>query len=464
MSDNQKVIFSILGAVVGHLLLFLLLGLLFAVSSLLAPQTGEAAAPAPAPQELTIMLADLMEQVELTPKDLTQRYMRTDADQESLAKPENAPFHSDRNTLATSQRPPDPASDLDAPTVVGRTDLPFIEIRDREFVDGEFLDQSVASAPSPAAAAPMSAPAAAQPSLTLNEAAASKPTPIRDPSEQETEQKLETDADPSDRPKEAPKTTPTTPAEADTPPDKTAEKETQPDAPTITDTPTMALRQESVETPFAADPVAMARPTTEPDRDAEAKKKTDEFDEAAAPETPLAASAMPVAKPFLPSPPLPPVEQPTPPSPTKANSAAASPDIPPNPKPPSDSPAFTPETRARSMQGNVDNIGNTPSFNVEASALGKYKKLVTQAVERQWHRYRQQNGAFVTYGTLKVKFRVDREGTPRGLKIVKNEANAVMADFTLRAVLDADIPPMPADVASMLGGSGLEITYDVIVY
>jgi len=116
------------------------------------------------------------------------------------------------------------------------------------------------------------------------------------------------------------------------------------------------------------------------------------------------------------------------------------------------------------MQGNVDNIGNTPSFNVEASALGKYKKLVTQAVERQWHRYRQQNGAFVTYGTLKVKFRVDREGTPRGLKIVKNEANAVMADFTLRAVLDADIPPMPADVASMLGGSGLEITYDVIVY
>ena len=464
MSDSQKVIFSILGAVVGHLLLFLLLGLLFAVSSLIAPQTGEAAAPVPPPpQEMTIMLADLMEQVELTPKELTQRYMRTDADQESATKPENAPFHSDRNTLATSQIAPDPRSDLDAPSVAGRDDLPFIEIRDREFVDGEFLDQSAASAPAPAAAAAMAAPSA-QPTLTLNEATASKPTPIRDPSEQQTEQKLETEASPSDRPREAPKATPVQPAEADTPPDKSAEKETQPEALTITDTPTMALRQESVETPFAADPVAVARPTEEPDREAEAKKKTETFDEAASPETPLAASAMPVAKPFLPSPPLPPVATPTPPSPTQANQAAASPDIPPSPKPPSDSPAFTPETRARSMQGNVDNIGNTPSFNVEASVLGKYKKLVTQAVERQWHRYRQQHAEFVTYGTLKVKFRVDKEGTPRSLKIVKNEANAVMADFTLRAVLDADIPAMPADVASMLGSSGLEITYDVIVY
>lgn len=481
MTERQKVLFAIVGAVVGHLLLFLLLALLFAVSSFMGPQSSRAAVPAePPPQEVTILLSDLMERLEpvqLTPKELTQQYMRTDPDQESAVKPENAPFHSDRNTLATSQRPPDPSSDLDAPSVEGRTDLPFLEIRDREFVDGEFLDRSAASAPGQpgaaasqaAAAAPAPAtPANSQPALTLTELmAADRPTPIRDPSEQPTEESLKNEADPADRPKDAPQARPERPAEADTPPERAADQPTQPRALTLTDRSVMAEREESVETPFAAEPVAMARPTETPDREAEAREKTETEGEAAAPETPMPASALPVARPFLPSPAPPAPQTPaTPPTPAQAAATPGAPgaDIPPSPKPPSDAPAFTPETRARSMNGNVDNVGNTPSFNVEASALGRYKKQVTQAVERQWHRYREKNGQFVTYGTLKVKFRVDKDGTPRGLKIVKNEANSVMADFTLRAVLDADIPPMPEDIASLLGPSGLEITYDVIVY
>ena len=116
------------------------------------------------------------------------------------------------------------------------------------------------------------------------------------------------------------------------------------------------------------------------------------------------------------------------------------------------------------MDGGASQVGNTPSFDVESSAMGKYKKAVTDAVERQWHRYREKNLDYVTYGTLKVKFRVDKSGKPRNLKLVKNDANAVMAEFTLRGVLDAEIPEMPEEVASMLGPSGLEISYDVIVY
>lgn len=464
MSENQKVVISVLGAVVGHLLLFFLLALLFHVAAVMAPQTGQAATPkAPAPGEVTILLSELMKQIEVAPKELSQQYMRTDPDQESRVKPENAPFHSDRNTLLTSQLPP--KSDLQAPTVKGRTDLPFIEIRDREFVDGEFLDKSAVSAPASAASAAQANPAAtAQPALALNDPSAAKPTPIRDPSEQPTEQKLDSKAAPADQPKEAPEAKPAIPSDADTPPDRVSKTEVQPDSARIADSPTMAQRQESFDVPFAADPVAKARPTPDPDREAEAKKKTPDTGEAAAPESALPASALPVARPFLPSPPVPPAPYPATAQAANTGSMANSPSLPPNPKPSSDSPAFTPETRAREMNGGADNIGRTPSFDVESSALGKYKKLVTQAVERQWHRYREKNSDFVTYGNLKVKFRVDKEGTPRSLKIVKNESNAVMAEFTLRAVLDADIPPMPAEVAGMLGSSGLEITYDVIIY
>jgi len=457
MSDNQKLLISVLGAVVGHLLLFVLLAILFTV----APTRSEAAtSAAKPPEEITVMLSELMEQVELTPKDLTQRYMRTDPDQESAVAPENAPFHSDRDTLATSERPPDPSTMTPGPTVTGRDDLPFIEIRDREFVDGDFLETSAASAPSTASTA---SPAInAMPAMAQTQVAAAKPTPLRDPSEQPAEVEKKSPADPADQPREALDTKPKTPADADTPPDFTAELVSEPEAPpVVTDTPMLAQRAESFDTPFAADPALKLEEIAEQDREAKARKRADETGEPAAPETPEAASAMPLAKPLQPAPrETAATASPSTPSPPQT----ASPDIPPTPKPPSDTPAFNSHTRARSMEGNTAKVGNTPSFDVEASALGRYKKRVTQAVERQWHRYRQQNASFVTYGTLKVKFRVDKLGVPRNLKLVKNDSNAVMAEFTLRAVLDANIPAMPEEVAAMLGSSGLEISYDVIVY
>ena len=467
MSGNQKFIISVLGAVVGHLLLFLLLIVLFTVANLMAPTRSDAvgAAPEPEPpQEMTIMLADLMEQiaVEPVPEPVEQQYMRTELDQASEVAPKNAPFHSDLNTLANSDRPPDPNQSDRNPAVTGRDDLPFIEIRDREYVDGEFLDRSASSLPSPAAQASSAQEALPTPDQADPRDPAAKPTPIRDPSETPAETELKSLADPAELPREAPDATPLTPADADTPPDTAADTEIQPDALMITDSPTMPQREESYDTPFATDRVTPVSDLAKEDREATAVKRSEQNGEAAAPETPEAASAMPVAKPLLPTM-RETVEAAAPPA-TQSPANDPAPELPPTPKPPSDETAFMPHTRARQLEGSAANVGNTPSFDVEASAMGRYKKEVTQAVERQWHRYREQNADFVTYGTLKVKFRVDKKGTPRNLKLIKNDANSVMAEFTLRAVLDADIPEMPEEVSSMLGSSGLEISYDVIVY
>ena len=115
------------------------------------------------------------------------------------------------------------------------------------------------------------------------------------------------------------------------------------------------------------------------------------------------------------------------------------------------------------MVGTISNRKDTPALNVEATDVGRYKKAVTQAVERQWHRYREKNADFVTYGTLRVQFRVGKDGRARNLKLVKNDANAVMAEFTLRAILDAKLPEMPPNVATQIGNS-LEFSYNVIIY
>ena len=453
MSDRQKVFISILGAAAGHLLLFLLIGVLLAVSSMLQPPSASAASPRI--EEVTVMLSDLLENLEkeeipAPPEQDPQRYMRTDADQESPVKPENAPFHSDHNTLAASTRPPDPSAPDRMPSVAGRDDLPFVEIRDRNYVDGEFLDASAASKPSaPTLPSPMSAPAALAVPLPM------LPEEIAKPRESKPEQPpVENRADPADKPKEAPDAKPTVPDEAETIPETPAEKAAQPDAETLARA-EMAEMEESFVNPFSSDPMVLKENTADRDKKSATEKPAEEKGEPADPETPRPASTPPVARPVAPPAPL------TPAVPTPPRMAAA--DIPPTPKPPSDTPAFTSETRAREMKGSAE-VGNTPAFDVEANAIGRYKKQVTQAVEKVWHRYREKNAQWVTYGTLTVKFRVDKDGEPRNLKLVRNNSNAAMAEFTLRAVLDADIPEMPADVALLLGNRGLEISYDVIIY
>jgi hypothetical protein len=126
-------------------------------------------------------------------------------------------------------------------------------------------------------------------------------------------------------------------------------------------------------------------------------------------------------------------------------------------------PGFRPETRATSMRGSISNRGR-PSLDAAESPLGRYKADVSRAIEKLWHRFRQDRAEFVVYGSIKLEFKVDRYGKPRNLKIIKNDANAIMVDFTLSAILKADIPPMPEEILDILDNETLDVTYDVIIY
>ena len=85
------------------------------------------------------------------------------------------------------------------------------------------------------------------------------------------------------------------------------------------------------------------------------------------------------------------------------------------------------------------------------------------AIEKSWHRFRLSNRDDITAGNLRLRFRVDSKGQVRNLKIVRDEANIGMTEFTLKAILAADIPAMPKDVAGMLGSNGLVMNYTVLV-
>lgn len=155
-----------------------------------------------------------------------------------------------------------------------------------------------------------------------------------------------------------------------------------------------------------------------------------------------------------------------PPGETAEDRAAAESDQPPSPSSADEglfAKGFQAEERQNFINGKYRRAG-ADAVDAEATPLGRYKKAVRDAISERWHRYRQDNADFVTWGMLKVEFTVDAAGRIRGLEITKNEANSMLAEFSLRAIRDAKLPAMPPEVAESIGESGLVIQYDIIIY
>lgn len=125
--------------------------------------------------------------------------------------------------------------------------------------------------------------------------------------------------------------------------------------------------------------------------------------------------------------------------------------------------AFVPKMRKRRLSGSITNKG-APSLNAKATPTGKYIAEVTREIERHWRAEVDAHREFVTYANLRVNFSIDRRGKIHDLHITRAEANAVIKDFTLSAILDAEIPPIPDDLWNTLEAEQIEMNYDVVIY
>ena len=125
--------------------------------------------------------------------------------------------------------------------------------------------------------------------------------------------------------------------------------------------------------------------------------------------------------------------------------------------------AFSPSRRINAMSGKLSNKGKN-GVDAEATPVGEYKKAVSRAIEKRWHYLRLERESFVTYSSLKMRFRVNSSGRVSGLRIVHDDASAVVKEFSLTAVLTARIPPMSPEVAEVFGNDDLDVTYDIIIF
>ena len=124
---------------------------------------------------------------------------------------------------------------------------------------------------------------------------------------------------------------------------------------------------------------------------------------------------------------------------------------------------FSIPKRRNMVNGTLTNKGKN-AVNAEETPLGRYKKAVVDAVAARWHQNRKENSENVTWGTLRLKFRVSPAGKVTNLEVTENKGNEALLSLTLRSISESKLPAMPDDVAAILGASGLAMNYDVIIY
>ncbi len=111
--------------------------------------------------------------------------------------------------------------------------------------------------------------------------------------------------------------------------------------------------------------------------------------------------------------------------------------------------------------------GTKAAVDADKTAKGRYTRLVLAQVEKKWNEGRQQRGKEVSAGSLKAEFYVNKMGRVENVRIIDpKKSNTVLTEFTLQAIKDAEIPPMPADVISLLPKNDperLKIQYDAAI-
>lgn len=399
--------------------------------------------PPAAQEEMVVSLEEILPQLVPEPVPVPapaakQVFVETFSDQRTDAAPLRAPFESDKNTRGATEKVAATPGDAPVPTQEGLDKVKGISMRDHNFTDG------------PDGEIPRSAPV--RPGLPVPAAA---PRPM-----EETAPRQEADqAIPKEVVERPLKTSPTEMQAVVNPSDGKVEK------------------AENVRPEVASGPaggVEQRMELAKVDLPGRVRDMNQELDETAPKSRP--EDAMPEKAPVLSDPFVPMLQ-----SPRVRPSAEVAPRKPATPSPSpalvapqggaprpltngsADMAAFSPARKLNTMKGSLSNIGKN-AVDAEATPVGVYKAAVSRAVERRWHALRLQNGSFVSYGSLKIRFLVNSRGRVSGIRVLHQDAGAVLTDFSIAAIASAAIPPMPEEVAEAFGDEPLEVNYDILIY
>ncbi|MDB6076061.1 MAG: hypothetical protein JWO89_3701 [Verrucomicrobiaceae bacterium] len=149
----------------------------------------------------------------------------------------------------------------------------------------------------------------------------------------------------------------------------------------------------------------------------------------------------------------------------KAEAAVSAAAIPPAPVAPKDEPGeFSAFTRKSGVKGTLSSTAKGgDSVNAEDAPLGRFRSAVQSAVEKKWNEYRLKHAGAVTSGFLRLHFYVNRSGHVEQPEFIEKTSDSLVQDFTLEAILAAELPPIPKDLLPLLEDDRIPFEYSIII-
>ena len=107
------------------------------------------------------------------------------------------------------------------------------------------------------------------------------------------------------------------------------------------------------------------------------------------------------------------------------------------------------EQQKTRITGRLSNRGPS-SVDAVATPLGKYQKVVSDAIGARWYYYVKQKMDLVSVGTAHLEAQVDAQGKIQKLRVLSNNSNESFANICLQSFQEAQIPPIPPDLVATL--------------
>ena len=125
-------------------------------------------------------------------------------------------------------------------------------------------------------------------------------------------------------------------------------------------------------------------------------------------------------------------------------------------------PGYQPQTRITRIRGNISNRGRS-AVSATATPLGRYKKMLSDAIGSRWYFYVSDQMGLLNVGTVEVRFMVRQSGKVERVQVLRNSSNESFAACTVRSIMEAEIPPIPKELVPMLEGGRIEIEYSFTI-
>jgi outer membrane biosynthesis protein TonB len=132
-------------------------------------------------------------------------------------------------------------------------------------------------------------------------------------------------------------------------------------------------------------------------------------------------------------------------------------------RPPGSNAGYQAQRERTRIEGNISNRG-ARGVDAIGTPIGRYRKDLAAAIGSRWNRYVRDKMDLITIGSVHVRFYINRNGKAERLTVVNNTSNSAFEIICLMSISQAEIPPLPPEVAPVLENNRMEIDYTFTIY